>query len=138
MDEQTLREMMDAYGNIRHQIELTEANYKTTRDKIIAKYPELQKELDDMEEELAPQIKKMMEQEKLFKRMLEDAVEQFAKTAPIKDTMKIKGKLVTVSITKGKVEWDATAMDAYALEHREILSFREEKPATSRITLNKA
>ena len=44
----------------------------------------------------------------------------------------VKGNYYMVTFNKGRVSWDATALDAYSIDHPEILRFRTEgKPSTS-------
>lgn len=133
--EEQLKEAMDGYGNVRFQIEMMKSNKQTEIDKIIAKYPEAKKELEELDEELQSQLEQAEKQEKFLKKILQSMIDQFSSEAVIKDKIQLKTKLLKVGLTK-KVTYDATALDGMAVENPKLLAFRKEE-ISSRIELNK-
>jgi hypothetical protein len=135
MDEERLKQMMDAYADARMRADGMRSERQTVFDTIIARHPEIANEIEDAKFELDSQIKKAEEQEETFKKILDMAIEQYGREAPIKDKLTLKSDLLTVSFTK-KVEYDATALDGMAISNPTLLGFRKEK-ITSRTTLKK-
>lgn len=135
MKEETLKEEMEKYGEIRYQLDgLKSAKEKAIND-ILSKYPEIQQQIDDLEEELGKQIKQAEKTEKSFRKKLDGMIEEFSQTAIVKDVLELKTKLLKVKIEK-KVSYDATALDGYSTSDPRLLAFRSEEMKT-RVELNK-
>lgn len=135
--EEQLKSQLDAYGNVRHQLESLKANKKTTIEQILAKYPEAKQEIEDAEEELDLQIETAEKTEKSMKKIVDKTLAQYAGGIVIKDKVTLKTDLVTVSITKGKVVYNPDVLDGFALNDPRLLSARTEEPPSTRVMLNK-
>ncbi len=135
--EEQLKQQMQLYGDLRYQIENMEANRKTVFNKILEKYPEARREIEDAEEELGSSIELAKKTEKSMKSNLDKLIEEYSKTIVLKGKTVLRTELVTVTLFPGKVTYDPKIMDGYVLNHREIAHARNEEPPTSRTTLNK-
>lgn len=135
MDEARLKEMMDAYADARMRADGLRSELATVFDKILAKHPDVELEIEEAKEELSANIKKAEDQEEAFKKILDMAVEQYAREAPIKDKMVVSSNLLKISFTK-KIEYDANALDGMAITNTALLGFRKENIST-RTTLKK-
>ena len=54
------------------------------------------------------------------------ALEQQVKAAVLAHGATVKGARVQAVYIKGRVTWDAKALDGYAVEHPELFAFRKE------------
>jgi len=135
ISEAQLKEAMDSYGNIRHLIEMLEANRLTTYNTILQKYPDAKRELEELEDEMGEQLKQAKETEKQQRKTLNQMIDQFSKTALIKDTLRIRSNLILITLEK-EVSYDSAALDGYLINDPRIAAFRSEKINT-RLTLNK-
>lgn len=135
LSEEEIKDAMEQYGNLRFHIENMKSEKQTIIDKILQKYPHIQKEIEEAEEELGNQIEYAEKQEKKYKKTLQAMLNQFSKLAIIKDTLVLNTKLLKVTLTK-KVKYDVKALDGMAVENPKLLAFRDEE-ISSRIDLNK-
>lgn len=133
--QEELYKKMDEYGNIRYLLEDLKSSKETNLKTILAKYPEVFQEIQDMEEELEDKIKDAEKIEKNFKKELESLIDEYSNTMVFKDEAEIKSDLVRVGL-KIKVTYDATALDGMATENPRLLGFRTQE-ISKRITLNK-
>ena len=134
--DEDIKKLMDNYGDFVYKKDALEAEKKTIRDKIIP--PEVQKELDDLEAEFSGKEKMLERQEKDARNILDNAVARFIESLNLKDKTTLRSRLMSLSITKGEVKWDADALDGFVLGgHPELLSFRKEESPKTRLTKNK-
>jgi len=138
MDEDTLKKIMEVYGDMRHHVELLEANSKSITDNILQRYPEARKEIEEAREELEGKLKEAEESVKSYRKILDSAIEQFAATAPIADKLVIKTPLLKISFTNKGGSYDAKALDELVKAGKtELLKYRRDEGVSTRVDLNK-
>lgn len=135
MDEATLRQLMDKYGDVTYKRDVIAMEKKQLRDKIIP--PEIQLELEALDEEFKSKEQALDLEEKAGRKVLDDAVKLYTKSLELIDKITIKSELMTLTVSKGDAVWDVDGIDGYAIAHPEILFFRKEQPPKTRITKNR-
>lgn len=139
VSEEQLKKMMDEYGNYEHKRQLLNSEKQKLIDEIIPL--EIQQKLNDVEDEFKGKFDALDEQEKSFRKILDNYIKLFASSIKDKlamvDKMALKSQLITVTFNKGKVSWDTDKLDGFAINNPAILSFRKEEEPSVRITKNK-
>ena len=120
---------MDAYGDVRYQIEGLKANMQTVFDSILLKHPEVRLEIESAREELEDQIGVAEKTEKEYRKILDSMIESYLRDNPVGKKDVIKSKFLTVSATS-KITYDPVGLDGYALSNPSILGFRNEETKT--------
>ena len=127
MNEKELQERMDALADIEIQRDMVVAERDTLKQKQLP--VDIQAELEQIDEEFAPKIEQIELNIKARKEQLQAMLKEYAKP--------VKSKFYTWTY-ESKTEWNADALDGYALSHPEILWMRKEGKPTTRLTPKKS
>ena len=135
--DEDIKKLMDNYGDYVYKKDALQAEKKSIIEKVIP--PEVQAELDSVEAEFSDKEKMLEQQEKDARNILDNAIARFIESLNLAaDKVTLRSKLMSLSITKGEVKWDADALDGFVLGgHPELLSFRKEESPKTRLTKNK-
>jgi hypothetical protein len=136
MDNQ-LQFFMDEFGDVQSKKALLLSEKEAIKKKIIPL--NIQAELEELDAEFSEKEKALEEEEKQKKKTLQIALDNYINTLILKPGEKtaIKSPLVTVHISAPVPEWEPLGLDGYALNHPEILMFRKDGKAGTRIVRNK-
>lgn len=122
MTEQQIVELLEELAEVRAGIDLLNADRAIAQAAAIPL--EVQKTLADIEAEYEPVLIKGNEKAK--------ALETKIKTAVLEHGASVKDAEIQAIYTKGRVTWNADALDGYAVNHPELFAFRKEgKPSVS-------
>jgi hypothetical protein len=126
MDEKSLQELMDFLADTEVQRDMVIAERETLKKEQIP--PGIQVELESIDLEYADKIKLIEDNIKARKEQLQILLKEWAKS--------VKSQYYTYSY-EPVVEWNAEALDGYALNHPEILWMRKEGKPKTRLTPKK-
>lgn len=122
MTEQQIIELLEELAEVRAGIDLLNADRAIAQAAAIP--AEVQQTLADIEAEYEPVLIKGNEKAK--------ALEAEIKAAVLEHGASIKNAEIQAIYTKGRVTWNADALDGYAVNHPELFAFRKEgKPSVS-------
>lgn len=127
---------MDEYVDFTHQKELMKSEKEKIKNKIIP--PAIQEELELIEEEFSPKEKALEENEKKYRKALDQKINQYVSKLNMgKENVKIKTELGTLTIFEPEIEWDTKGLDTLILAgNTELLKYRKENPPKTRLTKN--
>lgn len=109
--------------NARLRLDMLSARVETLRQQAIP--PEVRAALAEIDEEFAPAIAAA---EAAYK-----AAEEEAKALVVEHGATIKGQILQVVYTKGRITWDAKALDGYAINRPELFAFRSESSPSASV-----
>ena len=92
------------------------AEFEELSERIIP--PEVQKELNDLDDEMAPQILGLQNTIK--------ELESNIKERTLEEGKSVKGSILSAIFNKGRTKWDTKGLDGYAKSNPEILSFKKQ------------
>ena len=129
MEAEELQRLMDDLDNNEVHLGNLQSDKETLKKSRIPL--NIQVELEEIDEEFAPQIKSLEEEIKSKREFLQEELKKYGKP--------LKSKYYSWSYTPEKPIWNTDALDGYALKNREILWMRqgEGKPTTRLTPLKK-
>lgn len=136
--EKNLEFLLDQWGGFVDQQELLKMEKQKTINSILT--PEQIADIESIEFEFEEKEKVIREREKTARKQLDLVLRQYAEQVQLQKNEKrvVKGKFAKVSVSDGDVEYDAKAIDAYAIAgHPEILAFRNEGKKKTRVEILK-
>lgn len=111
-----LTQLLDQLADLRHALDSIRLSKQDAVDAAIP--PEVKADLAAIDLEYAPMI------EEAEARCA--ALEQQVKTEVLAHGATVKGARVQAVYIRGRVTWDAKALDGYAMDHPELFVFRKE------------
>ena len=121
MEQAIITKKLDELSEVRAAADVTRLDYEAKRREILAK---VQDELTALDAEFAPML------EAANMRVAE--LEADIKARVLEFGSSVKSTILHAIFSKGRVTWDAKALDGYAAGHPEIAAFRKEgEPSVS-------
>lgn len=134
--EEDLKKALDQFGEVQGQKDLLAIEKSKVMKQALK--PEIQAEIESIDEEFKAKEEAIKDREKKARKILDNILDEYAKSLKLQDDETVKSDLITVTFYKPEVEWDTAALDGYILAgHPELLSFRHEKPVKTRVMKNK-
>jgi hypothetical protein len=123
MEEQELKKLMDDLDNTEVHLSNIQSDKETLKQTQIPL--DIQVKLEEIDLEFADQIESLGKQIKKKKELLQKELLKFGKP--------VKSKFYEYRFEPGEPEWDTSFLDGYALNHPEILHWRNEGKPTTRL-----
>jgi hypothetical protein len=109
-------EKLDRLANFKAKRDVLDLEKKALIDQILT--PEIKARLEEVEVEFAGRIQAVEENITTLEAEIKMDVARHGAS--------VKGTFLRAVWNRGRVSWDTKAMDGYALEHPEILSYRKQ------------
>lgn len=117
-----IKTLIDKLADIHAAIDLLNIDRQAQIDALLT--PEVRAQISDIEAEFGDKVE-------AAKANIEELQAQ-VKAMVLEHGESVKGARMQASFTKGRVSWDAKALDGYAVNHPELFAFRKEgEPSVS-------